>query len=411
MVYLPPGPSIQHGSETTPPEDVLAYLQATVPPTPWLVTINYRLGATKDSSESIRFPVPVHDVATAFEFLISSTSPFNHDQDDAPKVCLFGSHIGGALATMLALTEPNNVHALATIEAVVDWVGLDEVVEHLLATESRRKQRHKTAGRYGVNDRSVLAAAEELIKLRARLFGTPSAYFDPFASPLLFLRAPGRDTPLSSTVGDRLVSEMGLDQNDGGYTDYDSVGGFDNEATRSQSNRSMSQPSESSNPSTTGSEPMGAARVSDEEAASPTKLAPPPRRRKVLRRWPAVGNPESVLLPHVGVFVQDQLPADAPTSEGKPVNVGLGLAALMRAQGTELAELMRRACFLGRERGFADARVLLHGQGGGPGNDVSKKSTEHASFSGHGSEGHRTDLAEILRSNAVHWVRDMFQQE
>ncbi|EXJ90462.1 hypothetical protein A1O1_03565 [Capronia coronata CBS 617.96] len=406
LVYLPPGPSIGHDSTSTPSVQRLACFQAFLPPTTSHVVINYRLGLNEDSSEITRFPVPIHDVSTAFEFLTSSTSPFNRGQDRAPRICLVGSHIGGALATMLALTEPNSVHALAAIEPMVDWVGLDELVEQLLAAESRKRHIQKTAARYGVDNPSVLAAAEELIKLRAKLFGTPSSYFDPFASPTLFLRAPGRDTPWSTTVGDRLVSEMGLDENDGGS---------DNESNGNQSSDTMSQPYASSTASTTSSETVEAALVTDNQAISSKDTESSPRRRKVLRRWPAIGNPDSVLLPHVKVIVRGQLTATPVTtplpSDRKAVSIGLGLAALKHAQGIELAELMRRACFLGRERGFAEERVSLHEEKDATNSDLPHDSTEWAKLSVLGNLDPRKEVAPDLRSTAVNWLHGMFQQE
>jgi hypothetical protein len=353
-------------------------------------------------------------VSTAFEFLTSSTTPFNHDQDQPPKICLFGSHIGGALATMLALTEPNSIHALATLEPMVDWVGLDEVVEQLLISESSKRHSHKAAAtRYGVDHASVLAAAEELIRLRARLFGAPSSYFDPFASPVLFLRAPGRDTPLGSTVGDRLVNEMGLEP------DSD---GIDQEVDGMvQPSNDMSQPSARATPTPFSTSETGSGQ--DEQTRVSTNLKPdtPPRRRKVLQRWPAVGNPDSVLLPHVKVFVQGPAhpvgasaihgPAStASTSDGKAIDVGLGLAALKRAQGIELVELMRRACFLGRERGFGDERVLLH-EGRNPMKDDNTLEHEMDRTGDIPSQTDGGGATTNLHSAAAQWVREIFQQE
>ncbi|EXJ80911.1 hypothetical protein A1O3_07199 [Capronia epimyces CBS 606.96] len=436
------GTGIDTGADIDADTKAQAYLRAALPPATWFVTINYRLGGLgpeQDSSqgqgEVRRFPIPIHDVSTAFQFLTSSTSPFNHGHDSPPKICLVGSHIGGALATMLALTEPNNVHALAALEPMVDWVGLDEVVEQLLVAEARKRHTPKTAARYGVDNGSVLAAAEELIRLRAKLFETPSSYFDPFASPMLFLRAPGRDTPLGNTVGDRLVAAMGLDHSDGGEWDHDEDAGILPRGSTTQAPTSLT-------PAATDDQTAGAGLVPDDSAASSTVSKPTPRRRKVLHRWPAVGNPDSVLLPHVKVFVQGQGQRRGATvttgSDGKaqPVDVGLGLAALMRTQGIELAELMRRACFFGRERGFAEERVLLHEQGGpldleheheresGRGREHEhERESEHESESGDHEKQRPSSLEPRtstraaadppapLPSAAVQWIQNVFQQD
>jgi hypothetical protein len=279
-----------------------------------------------------------------------------------------GRHIGGALATMLSLTEPNAIHALAVAEPMVDWVGLDEALEQLRATAAKsfassskmqaQKQAQKQAwkqartakpgGLHDLDAPSLVAAAEELVKLRSELFTTPSAYFDPFASPILFLRAPGRDTPLAnSTIGDELLSEMSLDDADVDVGDHGEF--VDSDADDPQ----QSSPSRVASSAGTQGGPTSA--VVEVGASAPGTPAMPRRRRKVLRRWPAVDAPESVTLPHVRIFVQ----SDVAGAGSNAIDVPRGHAALMRAQATELAELMRRACFIGLEKGFAEERVQL----------------------------------------------------
>jgi hypothetical protein len=280
---------------------------------------------------------------------------------------------------MLALTEPNEVHALAVLEPMVDWTGLDEVVERLGEIErssstSGKRQKQKSSMRYGVDNQCVIAAGEKLIKLRSTLFPTPSSYFDPFASPLLFLRAPGRDTPLGNNVGEQLVSEMDLFRaGDGGYGDYDSPGSYDEDddwrrarrpshasTPTSAASLSTSPSSRSSLPSdsqVTSGDAAEAGFVSDlPTSTTSTSREHQPRRRKVLRRWPSIGRPETVLLPYVKVIVQTPTP---PSPDNANLSVDSGHAALMRAQGIELAELLRRACFFGRESGLATERVQL----------------------------------------------------
>lgn len=75
----------------------------------------------------------------------------------------------------------------------------------------------------------------------------------------------------------------------------------------------------------------------------------PIKRRKVLRRWPPNGPPEDVQLPHFRVFL-----GDCQDGEG----------LVLRQQGEELVELMRRVCFYGRGREVAEARVGLEILGG-----------------------------------------------
>jgi hypothetical protein len=271
---------------------------------------------------------------------------------------------------MLALTEPNSIHALAVVEPMVDWVGLDEILEQLRAAESlpetsaqkqaqrqaqRQAQKGRIKTRFGADKQCVIAAAEELINLRSKLFKTPSAYFDPFASPMMFLRAPGRDTPLATTVGDELVSKMGLNEVDGGYGghhDSDAFGPYDDDW---QPLRPSSVPS-----STEVSSPGGLTSSGEADTAARLEAETSPRRRKVLRRWPAVGIPEDVALPHVQIFVQSETNHEAADTEiNSSPDLSNGHAALMRAQGREMSELMRRACFIGREKSFAEERVRL----------------------------------------------------
>lgn len=267
---------------------------------------------------------------------------------------------------MLSLTRPNDVHSLAVIEPLVDWVSMDEIVEQLRRTKdiARRRQKNK-ATRFGVDDSSVLAAAEDLLKLRAKLFPTPSLYFDPFASPLLFLRAPGRDTPLDCTVGDDLIEEMGLNDNDGGFGDTDYFEDDLQEGCSSHAPPAHSPVSPRTGSAGSSEDRSRSAAESDSSDATTTPTATQPhslpRRRKVLQRWPSTGRPESVLLPHVKAFVRSpSVGLDTTEGMSNSVHSEIGHAALMRAQGSELVELMRRACFFGREKGFAEERVQLY---------------------------------------------------
>ncbi|KIW70792.1 hypothetical protein PV04_03032 [Phialophora macrospora] len=367
LVYLPPGPCHAVGATSSLLRSTVSQLQNVLPPSTSLVRINYSLAksanAPSTSNDLAVFPTPIHEVTTAFDYLTSSTSAFNADHDEAPKICLLGRHIGGALATMLALTEPNAIHALAVAEPVVDWVGLDEALEQLRAVAATRsltssskmhaqkqaRKQARAAKSLDLRDQdapSLVAAAEELVKLRSKLFNTPSAYFDPFASPILFLRAPGRDTPLATTAGDQLLGEMSLNDT-GGQGEVVDHDGDDPQQSSPSSVATSADTSDSSSGDTFANVENG--------AATPETPAMSPRRRKVLRRWPAVDPPESVTLPHVRVFVQSHVAGEG----GNAVDIARGHAALMRAQGTEMAELMRRACFLGREKGFADERVQL----------------------------------------------------
>lgn len=240
-----------------------------------IITLNYRLSSPKHP-----YPIPIHDTATAFTYIADPGSP--HNAGRIPTISLHGSHIGGSLALMLALTSPNIIRSLAVFEPFVDWVGLDE-----------RKSRAK--------DPPTQDAIAHLLSLRSHLFPSPSAYFDPFASPILFLRAPGRDTPASHSSP---LTENEDDLYPETNSDADAFGPYDDDMT---------------------------------SAVHST----PPKRRKVLRRWPPLGRPEEVVLPHTRIMLRE----------------GGGLNGILRDQGKEMADCMRKACFFGREKSLGEEQV------------------------------------------------------
>ena len=183
---------------------------------------------------------------------------------------------------MLALTSPNLIHSLQVTEPLVDWVGLDE---RMAKAKNPCEQK----------------ALAHLLTLRYRLFPSPSAYFDPFASPMLFLRAPGRDTPATKSSSSAETDEHRYPETN---TDADAFGPYDDDMTSASQQTS-------------------------------------PKRRKILRRWPPVGRPEDAMLPHTMIMLKE----------------GGGLAGILRAQGLEMADLMRKTCFWGSEKGLGEKRV------------------------------------------------------
>lgn len=175
-----------------------------------MININYRLspGTSSDSSSmDRRFPLPIHDVAMAFEWILENLNPINCEggQDLDPeresRTFVFGSHIGGSLALMLSLTRPNDFHAVVAHDPITEWIGFDELAASQLESQllpiTRKKRTKPESEETRIKTQN---AANALIQLRTNLFRNPSGFFDPFASPLLFLRAPGRDTPLWRTA-------------------------------------------------------------------------------------------------------------------------------------------------------------------------------------------------------------------
>lgn len=240
-----------------------------------------------------------------------------------PKISLLGSRIGANLATTLALTLPNSIHSVAISEPIPDWVSLDSGSEtnydHDPTNPTTSTTKKVRPNHYTSTD------ARPLLTLRSTLFRKPDQYFDPFASPTLFLRAPGRDCP-QPYLDDRYTSSGG----------DESFGPYDDDSDN------PSWPHSSSFPSILQSQ------FSDPELDD-IALSRPIKRRKVLRRWPPNAAPESVRLPHFRVFVTDEMK-------------GEGL--VLRQQGEELVDLMRRVCFYGVERRVGEGRVGLEALSG-----------------------------------------------
>jgi hypothetical protein len=256
-------------------------------PATTIITLNYRLAPIPSPHA---FPIPIFDTLKAFDYITSPRSP--HNDGRTPRLGLYGSHIGGLLATTVALTEPTAIHSLAVSEPLVDWVSLDENQGENSSKSSTTKRKAKVSAPVSLPDPA------RLLSIRSKLFRTSEAYFDAFASPILFLRAPGRDCP--SENPDPFLSPSPAAPEFAPYDD-------------------------------------------DFQTDSSTTSYQALRRRKVLRRWPP-NTAAPTLPPHTRVYVRDTLGSEA---------------GVLRAQGEELVEMMRRACFYGRERGVGEAMVQL----------------------------------------------------
>lgn len=111
--------------------------------------------------------------------------------ENVGRVVVCGELVGGGLATMLALTECRigqpGIVAAAVNNAVLDWVELDE------SDDGRTPY---TAPKASAGN-ATTDLNDPLAQLRNEVFRKPDHYFDPFASPLLFLRSAGRDVPVA----------------------------------------------------------------------------------------------------------------------------------------------------------------------------------------------------------------------
>ncbi|KAK5092990.1 hypothetical protein LTR70_000543 [Exophiala xenobiotica] len=322
-----------------------------------------------------RFPTPVHDVFTAWDYITGELASQNTTLEGS-KICLCGSHIGGALALTLALTNPSLVHAVVVENPLVDWVILDELAAYSTENSKANISTQKTA-RHDSRE-ATAASARALVQLRTSLFRTPSGYFDHFASPILFLRAPGRDTPLTKTAapvdtGPRFVEgtpmRYGEEDDEVGIVEYDGrpdFGPYDDDWHAIETKRIREQEyrhdTVSSNATSTPTGSQQSASSGDQHSASAgssTASSPQdvtPRRRKVLRRWPPNAQPEDVTLPQINIF----LTRPAPSRVGDHDRYQTAdITPVTWPQGMELAELLRRACFWGRDQTFADERVVV----------------------------------------------------
>lgn len=412
LVYLSPGP-FPHPS--APKSGLLdaAILRAAFPSTT-IVDLKYRLSpraaqppkhGQRDVDIDHRFPTPIHDVFAAWDYITDDLTLHNCEIVDEkevyyrPKVCIYGSHIGGALALSLALTNPNVITAVAVQDVIGDWTGIDEV-----ARDNRRIEQEVRTGKKGSRSSQRSArreatrkAAIDLIRLREKLFRTPSGYFDAFASPTLFLRAPGRDTPVEKMKYGEGVEEVtsqvfGHYDDDWHSHDYEGdqnttvdrpdeiaknapimdgtrgahglsdIPGLDTDAEVDASSSVSSLPmNEVYDQISPGSQSQSLQLAMDVSSSSES----PPRRRKVLRRWPPNAQPKEALLPYINIFLSR---ADIPQvsippalepmpTDGQVHRVDIG--PVLRLQALELQDLLRRACFWGREKSFAEERVTL----------------------------------------------------
>lgn len=442
----------------------LEEIAARISPATTIINLEYRIGVRSRTAElDHRFPTPIHDVFTAFEYIIDPRSPHNvrgtdtrdgretvsqedvvdnsnenltrgsHEsmagsieiEDRQPRICLYSSYVGAALALSLTLTNPHHIHAVAILNPLVDWVVLDELIEHsqdlqnksttIQSSRSKQKQIQEQA-----------SAAKELIKLRTALFRTPSGYFDSFASPVLFLRAPGQDTPTGKTassvkvdqVQKQLKLELGLGERPHDFGPYDDdfhahdgvlEGTFERSSGRLNDSVSLSKHPEAT--SDTRSPTRSPKQTpTDLSHWTPKAIRPRPtslvRRRKVLRRWPPTSPSNSStndspipLLPYTNIFVS---PAPLNLSLNKrpaAVDAAVDLHPALAAQAHELKDLLQRACFWGTEAAasLAQERVNLTQ----PSPSSSAAATATAARGSQSESGNKTDS---VKEEILDWM-------
>ncbi|KAK1068229.1 hypothetical protein LTR74_005727 [Friedmanniomyces endolithicus] len=153
-----------------------------------IVQLNYRL------SPAYPYPTPIHDVLRGYDWIKEHLLPkrataLKGSPPRNGRLAVCGQLLGGGLAAMLALTECRvgqpGIVAAALSNPVMDWVDLDGDLAKVATTASAPVASDGTAN----------ALTTELQALRGKIFRKPEHYFDPFASPMLFLRSAGGAIP------------------------------------------------------------------------------------------------------------------------------------------------------------------------------------------------------------------------
>ncbi|GIK06974.1 hypothetical protein Aspvir_002627 [Aspergillus viridinutans] len=401
IIRLPPGPLFQQEAEHSGSQDDLCSEALASVTSSTVVTINYRLGATastdlasewalsEDEERRLsavkkqvfyRYPTPVHDTLAGFDWVQQNLQP--------ARLCVIGTHIGGSLALMLALTEAQSVHAVAALEPICDWAGLDE---HCLM-EEQPAQEKSTASKRIRGAGSRVPAAQDLVPLleaREKFFATPERYFDAFASPVLLLRSAGKDVPRTfpkyRTGPDYpvpvLVSSK-LDRQPIGVWEPD---------TQDQSIHQQVDVYDLETDLLSDPDPDAKSRIDPADASFGIQ-GRAIRRRKALSRWPPYGldyglsaSPRyhiynqgikrlEMALPNIRLFVrasENETETETEQPDSLPASAGGGKRqgprhsrktqrrSILAHQADEMVDVMRRACFWGREKGYGESRVTL----------------------------------------------------
>ncbi|KAF2802387.1 uncharacterized protein BDZ99DRAFT_454726 [Mytilinidion resinicola] len=224
LIYLPAGLSLPGQPDDYEDQSLSALLASS---SSTVVRINYR------RSERHQFPTPVHDVLTAYDWILqnlvrsSTTGPTNgRTTSKLARLGVYGELVGGGLAAMLALTEcklgSSRIGAAAVNNPVVDWVFPDELAAIIKPDSSpvyeaqdesygsdslmdwwaqqeaeevatpKPPKRAPKAAKSSWKDYAHNAAlpTSALLESREVFFKKQEDYFDRFASPICFFRSP-----------------------------------------------------------------------------------------------------------------------------------------------------------------------------------------------------------------------------
>ncbi|KAH6887560.1 hypothetical protein B0T10DRAFT_72979 [Thelonectria olida] len=190
FVHLPPFPS--NDGVPAPLPDFLADKP--------VASINYRwaspygaacAGHDSDAVTS-QWPTPIHDTSFAYSWLVENLAPEGQQRRD---IYVYGSHLGGSLATSLSLTEAHP-HMRIAVRGVISYNGVYNWTMFLPDHQTNRPS--KRAKNPGPRRRQVEGSHfYRLQELLPYLFRSPVDMFDPFVSPSLFFHNPGLLVPES----------------------------------------------------------------------------------------------------------------------------------------------------------------------------------------------------------------------
>lgn len=230
VLYLPPiGVNLQHVYAPRVPRLLFdTNSSSTLNELP-IAQINYRWnvpqgtspGASPGVSNSPNlathgFPTPLHDTLHAYTWLTTSFLPsfIPNSSDPSPlrspspyasafsqaarrkhvrPLLIYGSFLGGTLASSLSLTETQIRPVTSSIEGVIVRNGVFDWSQVVTSRPSSALNRLPATDEIATG-RDVWDIAA-LHTLKTHLFTSPASAFDPFASPVLFFRSPGLSVP------------------------------------------------------------------------------------------------------------------------------------------------------------------------------------------------------------------------
>ncbi|TGO62404.1 hypothetical protein BOTNAR_0114g00020 [Botryotinia narcissicola] len=225
VIYLPPYPSSPLSSFHPP-----SWLLNSYP----VINIPYRWSHDPKTSfrkqRSHAFPIPlilrlsltattVHDTLQTYSWLLKSYLPsllpepqpldstyfYKNPKPIQRPLLIYGSYLGGTLATSLALTEsftssflPTKIHSLIVHNGIFDWTPIsttpDPSIFHSISADSSKNLSYNRLSTLDLYESSPWTTLT-LHAVKTRLFSSPSQTFDPFASPILFFRTAGIAVP------------------------------------------------------------------------------------------------------------------------------------------------------------------------------------------------------------------------